>query len=50
MYINKGASYDNDAVNKAMAERDEGVGDKGYLDMADVDFEEVSIMPVSCVN
>mmetsp|Transcript_27381 Transcript_27381/g.49367 ORF Transcript_27381/g.49367 Transcript_27381/m.49367 type:complete len:622 (+) Transcript_27381:159-2024(+) len=49
-YVNEGANYDDDAVNEAMAAREEGVGDDGYLDMADVDFEEVSIMPVSCVN
>jgi len=44
------ANYDDDAVNAAMAERDEGAGDDGYLNMEDVDFGEVSIMPVSCVN
>jgi len=31
-----------------MAERDEG--DDGYLDFSSVDFGEVSVMPVSCVN
>jgi len=54
-YINEGAAanYDDDAVNQAMAERDlddAGAGDDGYLNMAKVDFDEVSIMPVSCVN
>mmetsp|Transcript_19775 Transcript_19775/g.37135 ORF Transcript_19775/g.37135 Transcript_19775/m.37135 type:complete len:281 (-) Transcript_19775:1870-2712(-) len=43
-------NYDDDAVNAAMAEREDGAGDDGYLNMEDVDFGEVSIMPVSCVN
>ena len=50
MNVNEGANYDDDAVNEVMVEREEGMGDNGYLDMADVDFDEVSIMPVSCVN
>lgn len=51
-YVNQGAAanYDDDAVNEAMAERDEGAGDDGYLNMDNVDFGQVSIMPVSCVN
>jgi hypothetical protein len=45
--VNKGAAanYDADAVRAAMAEQDDG-----YLVLDDVDFGEVSIMPVSCVN
>jgi len=60
-YINEGANnnydyddannnYDDDAANEAMEARDEAAGDDGYLNMAQVDFGEVSIMPVSCVN
>jgi len=50
-YVNEGAAanYD-DAVNEAMAARDEAQGDDGYLNMDYVDMDEVSIMPVSCVN
>lgn len=49
-YVNEGA-YDDAAANEAMEARDEAnEGDDGYLDMADVEFDEVSIMPVSCVN
>jgi len=55
-YINQGANnvqYDDDAANAAMAERDnydKEMGDDGYLNMDFVDMNEVSIMPVSCVN
>lgn len=45
--------YDDDAVNAAMQERDQAnaeEGDGGYTNMNNVDFDEVSIMPVSCVN
>ena len=56
-YINQGANanggYDDDAANEAMAARDEAnaaEGDDGYFNMDNVDFGEVSIMPVSCVN
>ena len=44
------AVYDDDEVNAAMAEREDASGDDGYLNMELVDFDEVSIMPVSCVN
>lgn len=51
-YVNEGAAanYDDDAVNEAMAEREQGAGDDGFLNMDNVDFGQVSIMPVSCVN
>ena len=55
-YIKQGANnvqYDDDAANAAMAERDnydKEMGDDGYLNMDFVDMNEVSIMPVSCVN
>ena len=47
MYVNKGApvKYDNDAVQVAKAEQN-----SGYLVLDNVDFGEVSIMLVSCVN
>lgn len=45
-YVNAGAAdYDDDVVMQQA-----GVGDDGYLALDDVDFGEVSIMPVSCVN
>ena len=54
-YINQGAQqYDDDAVNEAMYEKNvydqESAGDDGYLNMNLVNMDEVSIMPVSCVN
>ena len=54
-YINQGAQqYDDDAVNEAMNEKNvydqENAGDDGYLNMNLVDMDEVSIMPISCVN
>ena len=48
-----GGGYDDDAVNEAMAERDEYAeenGDDGYADFSNIDFAKVSVMPVSCVN
>ena len=54
-YINEGAqanNYDDDAANEAMQARDEANegNDDGYLNMNYVDFDQVSVMPVSCVN
>ena len=49
-YVNAGAAnYDDDAVAAAM-DAQQQAGDDGYLALDDVDFGEVSIMPVSCVN
>ena len=49
-----GGGYDDDAVNEAMAERDEYAeesdGDDGYVNFSNIDFGKVSVMPVSCVN
>ena len=54
-YINEGAqanNYDDDAASEAMQARDEANegNDDGYLNMNYVDFDQVSVMPVSCVN
>jgi hypothetical protein len=46
VYVNKAApAYDNNAVQAAMAQQD-----NRYLFLYDVDFGEVSIMLVNCVN
>ena len=50
-YVQQGAGdYDDDAVNEAMNAREEAADDDGFISMANVDFGEVSVMPVSCVN
>ena len=44
------AIYDCQTVNEAMNAREEAADDDGFISMANVDFGEVSVMPVSCVN
>ena len=55
-YIQQGANaanaayYNDDAASAAMNARDEAQGDDEFFNMGDFDFDEISIMPVSCIN
>ena len=54
-YIQQGANaatanYDDDAAAAAMNARAEAQGDDGFFQVGDLDFDEISIMPVSCIN